>query len=79
MNTTEDSNTDKLPVDPCETKQSRPKQSRPIKCDHSKHHLHWRNTAEYQMEFCPVCSHIRNFWFKSFWKRLKSLFKNETL
>ena len=74
MNTTEDSNTDKLPVHPCETKQSQP-----IKCDHSKRHFHWTNTAEYQMEFCPVCSHIRNFWFKSFWKRLKSLFKNETL
>ena len=51
----------------------------PIKCDHSKRHYHWRNTSEYQMEYCPVCSHIRNFWFKSFWKRLKSLFKNETL
>jgi len=50
-----------------------------IVCDHSKRHFHWTNTAEYQLEYCPVCSHIRNFWFKSFWKRLKSLFKIETL
>jgi hypothetical protein len=51
-------------------------------CDsetHQRHHLHWKNTKEYQMEFCPHCSYIRSFWFKSFWKRIKSVFKNETL
>ena len=48
-------------------------------CNHERHHYHWYNTAEYQYEYCPTCKHIRSFWFKSFWKRLKSLFKNETL
>jgi len=48
-----------------------------IKCDHSKHRLYTRNTGQYRMEYCPVCNHITNFWFKSFPKRLKSLFKIE--
>jgi hypothetical protein len=57
MNTTEDSNTDKLPVHPCETKQSQP-----IKCDHSERHLHWSNTAEYQMELFSECEIIGNIF-----------------
>ena len=40
---------------------------------------HWRNTAEYQMEYCPMCEDIKAFHWKSFWRRLKAVFINETL
>ena len=56
-----------------------PQACQQLRCDHSKRIYHWCNTAEYQYEYCPVCSHIRTFYFKSFWKRLKMLFKNDTL
>lgn len=44
-----------------------------------EHHLHWRNTAEYNMEYCPRCEDIKTFHWKSFWRRLRGLFSNETL
>jgi hypothetical protein len=39
----------------------------------------WGNTSEYQYEYCQGCGTIKSFHWKSFWKRLKGLFKNETL
>jgi len=41
--------------------------------------LHWRNTALCQYEYCPVCKDIKSFRWKSFWRRLKGVFINETL
>lgn len=43
------------------------------------HHFHWRNTALYQYEYCSQCGDIKSFHWKSFWRRLKDLFSNETL
>jgi|FAXJ01.1.fsa_nt_gi hypothetical protein len=43
------------------------------------HHYHWRNTAKYQTKYCHRCNDVKAFHWKSFWRRLKCLFINETL
>jgi hypothetical protein len=56
-------------------------QDPPCRCQNpgERHHLHWRNTATFQLEYCPRCEDIKTFHWKSFWRRLKALFINETL
>lgn len=39
----------------------------------------WKNTKDYQYEFCRGCNDIKSFHWKSFWKRLKNVFVNETI
>jgi hypothetical protein len=60
---------------------SAPSQERLCECQKPnwEHHLHWRNTAQFQMEYCPRCEDIKTFHWKSFWRRLKGVFINETL
>jgi hypothetical protein len=56
-------------------------QSLPCECRQKnwRHHLHFRNTYAYQMEYCPMCEDIKTFRWKSFWRRVKGVFINETL
>ena len=39
----------------------------------------WRNFGEYHVEYCPKCYKIETFHWKSFWRRFKNLFIDETL
>lgn len=50
------------------------------KCQNTKYHhfFQWRNTALYQVVYCHTCNDIKAFHWKSFWRRLKGLFINET-
>jgi hypothetical protein len=48
-------------------------------CDHDRHNRHWKNTKDYQVEYCHYCGRIFKFHWKSLWKRIKDVFINETL
>ncbi len=39
----------------------------------------WHNHKKYQVAYCGSCNVIRAFHWKSFWRRFKCLFINETL
>lgn len=43
-------------------------------CDCPWNNTAFRNTKDYQYEYCMTCGDIKSFRWKSFWKRLKSLF-----
>lgn len=50
-----------------------------IQCNCPWNNRAFRNTKNYQYEYCMGCNNIKSFHWKSFWRRLKCLFVNETL
>jgi hypothetical protein len=36
-----------------------------------------RNSADYQLNFCRGCGRVTNFHWKSFWRRLRCVFRND--
>ena len=48
-------------------------------CDCLWNHRMYRNTKYYQYEYCGACERIHSFHWKSFWKRLKCVFIDETI
>jgi len=36
----------------------------------------WRNTPDYQYEYCISCNQIKSFRWHSLWKHLKNFFYN---
>ena len=53
--------------------------SEQVQCNCAWNQETWTNTADYQFIQCGGCHRIKEFRFKSFWKRFKDLFINSTL
>ena len=43
-------------------------------CQHPWNKIAGYNTKEYQYDYCMECGDIQKFYWKSIWRRIKSLF-----
>lgn len=47
-------------------------------CCHDALRLHYVNTATFQYVYCDCCREVIYFRWKSFWRRLKAVFVNDS-
>jgi len=48
-------------------------------CSGKYYNLAWRNTKDYQCVYCQHCGMVKEFHWKSLWRRVKCVFINHTM